>query len=69
MQWSQQSQNNLKRENKLETHILTPKLLKTMTIENGTGIRIDIDQWNRTENPEAIFYIFAQNVRKDAKTI
>lgn len=63
MQGSQNNQNNLRKENRLEESHFLIRTLSVWLQESrmgGAGIRIKIDQWNRTENLQINSLIYGQ---------
>ena len=63
MQVSQNNQNNLRKENRLEESHFLIRTLSVWLQESrmgGAGIRIKIDQWNRTENLQINSLIYGQ---------
>ena len=63
MQGSQNNQNNLRKENRLEESHFLSRTLSVWLQESrmgGAGIRIKIDQWNRTENLQINSLIYGQ---------
>lgn len=72
MQGTQKGQNRLEKEKGLKTHILTSKCTTKLesSMMSDTGVRIDTDQWSKTESPEINSYIYGQMLfNKNAKTI
>lgn len=55
MQETQNSQNNIEKD-KAETLTLLNSKIYNSNQDCGTDIRIDMDWWNRTENPEINAY-------------